>query len=421
MIFIYNLAIQLYVFAIRLSAMAGNKKASLWIGGRKNWREKMRQDLRPGERRIWFHCSSLGEFEQARPVMEKLKSDNAETKIVLSFFSPSGFEVRKNYAGADYIFYLPADTYGNAKDFVELINPSTVFFTKYEYWHYYFHRLKQQKIPLYMVSAIFRNGDRFFKWYGGFFRNMLKCVTHFFVQENDSQRLLSEIGFKNVTVAGDTRFDRVVQAAGNPKEIAIAKKFSEQRIVMVAGSTWNADEKLLSEMFKGCGEKFKMIIAPHEISASRIEEVKGTFSDMRTQLYSTASELSVADAEVLIIDNIGMLSSLYRYGSMAYVGGGFGKGIHNTLEAAVFGIPVFFGPNFKKFNEAKELIACGGAYSVNNADDLIKHVNLYLVNENDRQAHGKAAGNYVRSNAGVTNKILKTIPALARVPADANI
>jgi len=406
MIFIYNLAIRLYVFAIRLSALAGNKKAAFWINGRKNWREKMRQDLRPGENRIWFHCSSLGEFEQARPVMEKLKSDHAEIKIVLTFFSPSGYEIRKSYGGADYVFYLPADTSGNAKAFVELVNPTSVFFTKYEYWHHYFHCLKEKKIPLYMVSAIFRNGDRFFKWYGGFFRAMLKCVTHFFVQEKESQRLLSEIGFTNVTVAGDTRFDRVVQAASAPKEISIAKKFSEQGMVLVAGSTWDADEKLLAELFKSCGGKLKMIIAPHEISESRIKEVTGIFSLAKTALFSTASEATVAQADILVIDNIGMLSSLYRYGSMAYVGGGFGKGIHNTLEAGVFGIPVFFGPTFEKFNEAKELIACGGGYSVGSAEEFSAQMKRFLENENDRIERGNAAGNYVRSNAGATDKIL---------------
>ena len=369
----------------------------------------MRRELKPGEKRIWFHCSSLGEFEQGRPVMEKLKAVHPEIKIVLTFFSPSGYEVRKNYSGADYIFYLPADTSGNAKAFIELVHPWKVIFTKYEYWYHYFNRLKKENIPLFMISAIFRKDDRFFKWYGGFFRNMLKCVTHFFVQEEKSQKLLTKIGFTNVTVTGDTRFDRVVQAASQPKEIPVAKSFSQGRKVLVAGSSWIDDEKILAEVYNGCGGKLKLIVAPHEISASRIKEVLEIFSGAKTELFSESTEVSAAKADVLIIDNIGMLSSLYRYGSMAYVGGGFGKGIHNTLEAAVFGVPVFFGPNYEKFNEAKELIACGGGYSLSNASALLVTVKTFLENENERIRHGKAAGEYVRSNAGATEKVLQAL------------
>jgi 3-deoxy-D-manno-octulosonic-acid transferase len=409
MISIYNLAIRLYVFVIRLSALFGNQKASLWINGRKDWKEKMRQQLKPGEKRIWFHCSSLGEFEQGRPVIEKLKASHPEYKIVLTFFSPSGYEVRKNYPGADYIFYLPADTSSNAKAFLELVKPLKVFFTKYEYWHHYFFWMKHEKIPLYMVSAIFRFNDRFFKWYGGFFRSMLKCVTHFFVQEQVSKKLLSEIGYTNVTVTGDTRFDRVVEGANNPKEIPVAKKFSAQRAVLVAGSSWAEDEKILAGIYNNCGGRLKMIIAPHEISETRLKEAAGIFSGMKTEFFSESTDVSVAKADVLIIDNIGMLSSLYRYGSMAYIGGGFGKGIHNTLEAAVFGIPVFFGPHYEKFNEAKELISYGGGYSFSEAKDFSAQINLFLEDENARSLHGKAAGDYVRSGAGATDKILRTL------------
>jgi 3-deoxy-D-manno-octulosonic-acid transferase len=269
--------------------------------------------------------------------------------------------------------------------------------------------MKQENIPLYMISAIFRKDDRFFKWYGGFFRNMLKCVTHFFVQESVSEKLLADLGFTNVTVTGDTRFDRVVQAANSPKEIPVAKSFSRERMVIVAGSTWEADEKILAEVYNQCNGRLKMIIAPHEISESRIKEVSGIFSGAKTELFSESTEVSASKADVLIIDNIGMLSSLYRYGSMAFVGGGFGKGIHNTLEAAVFGIPVFFGPNFEKFNEAKELIKCGGGYSVSNSAAFSVMVRTFIENENERVRHGKAAGDYVRSNAGATGKIFNTL------------
>jgi 3-deoxy-D-manno-octulosonic-acid transferase len=409
MIFIYDLAILVYVFAIRLSALAGNKKAQLWISGRKDWREKMKQALKPGEKRIWFHCSSLGEFEQGRPVMEKLKASHPEIKIVLSFFSPSGYEVRKNYPGTDYIFYLPADTSGNAKDFVELVSPWKVIFTKYEYWHHFFHRLKKKNIPLYMISAIFRKDDRFFKWYGGFFRNMLKCVTHFFVQEKVSKKLLSEIGYTNVTITGDTRFDRVVQGVSQPKEIPVAKSFSDHRTVMVAGSTWDADEKILLQVYTDYASRLKLIVAPHEISRERIKEVMQIFSAVKAELFSESTEVSAAKADVLIIDNIGMLSSLYKYGSMAFVGGGFGKGIHNTLEAAVVGIPVFFGPNYEKFNEAKELISVGGGYSFRDANAFSVQVKQFLENESDRKSHGRSAAEYVRSGAGATDKVLATL------------
>jgi len=260
-----------------------------------------------------------------------------------------------------------------------------------------------------MVSAIFRRGDRFFQWYGGFFRNMLKCVTQFFVQENESQKLLAEIGFTNVTVTGDTRFDRVEQVAASIKEIPVAKKFGGQAMVMVAGSSWEADEKILAEILLQHRGRLKMIIAPHEISGSRLKEVAGIFSGMNPEFFSEVSEVSASKADVLIIDNIGMLSSLYSYGNMAYIGGGFGKGIHNTLEAAVFGIPVFFGPHFEKFNEAKELIACGGGYTVSNSETLSAKVKVFLENETERKSHGKAAGDYVRSRAGATDKILQTL------------
>ncbi|MEO8088132.1 MAG: glycosyltransferase N-terminal domain-containing protein [Bacteroidota bacterium] len=411
MIFIYNLAIRLYVFAIRLSAIFGNQKAKLWIDGRKNWQKKISEVLVPGEKRVWFHCSSLGEFEQGRPVMEKLKTQNPGIKIVLTFFSPSGYEIRKNYPGADYIFYMPADTSSNASLFISLIQPQKVFFTKYEYWHHYFHRLKQSEIPLYMISAIFRPGDRFFKWYGGFFRNMLKCVAHFFVQNEESKLLLKEAGFSNSTVAGDTRFDRVVELAKQAKEIPLVKLFCLERSVLVAGSTWNADEKILVNTLKDLRGSIKLIIAPHEINAARIEEVLKTFSGFKVIQFTKAENEDMSAYDILLIDNIGMLSSLYRYGKFAYVGGGFSSGIHNTLEAAVYGIPVLFGPNYMKFNEAKELLECGGAYSINSDADITSIIQKFSMNEAARSRSGAAGKSYVDSKAGATDLILRKFSA----------
>lgn len=408
MVLLYDLAIRLYVFAIRLSAAFGNDKAKKWIDGRSNWREQFHA-LKSGENRVWFHCSSLGEFEQGRPVMEKLKTLRPDLKIVLTFFSPSGYEVRKNYQGADYIYYLPADSKRNASDFISAVNPQLVFFTKYEYWHHYFDGLRECKIPLYMVSAIFREGDRFFSWYGGFFRNMLKCVTHFFVQDKFSAELLGKIGFTNCTVAGDTRFDRVVELWRNNKEIPVAQQFSYGIPVMVAGSTWDADEKLLAAMLPAAGNKMRLIVAPHEISESRISEVQKTFGAFKVVRFSGVQNGKSNDADVLVIDNIGMLSSLYRYGQFAYVGGGFGKGIHNTLEAAVYGIPVFFGARFEKFREAKDLMACGGAFTVSTAAELTALVMKFLDDEKARAGAGAAAGSYVMANAGATEKLLRVV------------
>ncbi len=409
MIFIYNLAIQMYAFGIRVAAALGNPKAKLWVEGRKNWRSKIPESLKPDESRVWFHCSSLGEFEQGRPVIEEFKMRNEKLKIVLTFFSPSGFEIRKNYSGADYVFYLPADTKANSKDFIELIKPEKVFFTKYEYWHHYFHQLKKKNIPLYMVSAVFRPDDRFFKSYGSFFRNILQCVSHFFVQNEESKSLLMKIGFNNSSVAGDTRFDRVVEVSRNAKEIPVAEKFSRGKIVLVAGSTWSEDEKILADTIKSFSCEWKLIIAPHEINKSRISEVIHTFLNFNLIQFSKASNEELSSYDVLLIDNIGMLSSLYCYGQYAYVGGGFGKGIHNTLEAAVFGIPVFFGPSFEKFNEAKELINCGGGFLISSGEKLKNELRKFFENSSYKIKAGAAAKNYVTANAGATEIILNYV------------
>ena len=412
MIFIYNLSIRLYVFAIRLSAWTGNPKAKRWLDGRRGWRIKISEALKPGEQRVWFHCSSLGEFEQGRPVMEQWKERFPEQQIVLTFFSPSGYEVRKNYPGADYIFYLPADTKGNASDFISLVEPEKVFFTKYEYWHHYFRTLKQKGIPLYMISAIFRPGDRYFRWYGGFFRNMLRCVTQFFVQDELSSTLLSGLGFSNVTIAGDTRFDRVVELAEKAADIPVVQQFAGRSKVLVAGSTWSEDEKIIAAAFGNMGGQLKLIIAPHEINPSRMEEIIKIFSGYKIIRYAEAPGQDLSAYNILLIDNIGMLSSLYKYGSCAYIGGGFGKGIHNTLEAAVYGLQVFFGARFEKFIEAKELIQCGGASTISGSEDLTLLLKNVIDDEAENKRRGAASAQYVRGKAGATKRILGMVSQL---------
>jgi 3-deoxy-D-manno-octulosonic-acid transferase len=412
----YNLFIFFYGMGIRIAALFGNQKAKQWIDGRKDIFQKLSEFSRlpdgqgiSDSRLIWFHCSSLGEFEQGRPVMEKLRMQNAECRIILTFFSPSGHEVRKNYAGADLVCYLPMDSKKNARRFIKLVNPGEAYFVKYEYWHYYFHTLKEKKIPLYMVSAIFRDNHVFFKWYGNFFRKILKCVTHFFVQDENSLRKLNSIGLRNATVTGDTRFDRVAEIAASSKSISLLEKFCAGQNVIVAGSTWLEDERLIYDL-RFTIYDLKLVIAPHDISENRIKEVENLFSGTHKVIrHSDVSEVDVADKDVLIIDSIGMLSSLYRYAWVAYVGGGFGAGIHNILEAAVYGKPVFFGPRYHKAAEAVSLIKHGGAFSITGAKQLIPTLEKFKNDESSYSASCEASRKFVSENTGATEKILQKI------------
>jgi 3-deoxy-D-manno-octulosonic-acid transferase len=411
MVFLYDFFIFFYSLGIRIAALFGNQKAKKWIDGRENIfqiiESTISSDLKPQTSNlIWFHCSSLGEFEQGRPVIEKFRMQNSEFRIVLTFFSPSGYEIRKNYSGADYIFYLPIDTKRNAELFIELINPAAVYFVKYEYWHHYFHELKKKNIPLYIVSAIFRDDQIFFMWYGKFFRNILKCVRHFFVQDESSLKKINSLRITNVTVTGDTRFDRVAQIAASRKEIPLVEKFCEGSKVIVAGSTWLKDEEILIN-FNLQSSNFKLIVAPHEISENRISEVEKIFSEKKVLRFSKASEQNISGADVLIIDSIGMLSSLYHYGWITYVGGGFSKGIHNILEAAVYGKPVFFGSNYQKANEAKALIEKGGAFSIRNSIELQNQLEMFLKNDSVYSASSEASRKFVASNLGATEKIIQ--------------
>ncbi len=405
--FLYNLSIYLYIFYIRVGSLF-NAKAKLMLLGRKNIFQDLESQISnlKSQNLVWFHCASLGEFEQGRPLMEKLKLKYPDVKILLTFFSPSGYEIRKNYAGADYIFYLPMDTPSNAKKFVEIVSPQKVFFVKYEFWFNYLFELKSKNIPTYLVSGIFREKHYFFKGTGGWFRKQLKSFTHFFLQDEKSMELLNSIGYTNSTLVGDTRFDRVFEVAKNVKQINLLEQFVEEKKVLILGSSWMEDEKIVqSSKF----ESLKLIIAPHEIDEKHlcsIEEVFKINSQQSTILrYSKATPTNVRDAQVLIIDNIGMLSSIYQYGSIAFIGGGFGKGIHNILEAATFGLPVIFGPNYEKFAEAKELIKLGGAFSISKQDEFEKTM-LLLSDEQVLKTASQISRMYVQGRVGATEKIL---------------
>ena len=393
-----------------------NNKAKLWIEGRKNIFEQLTSKFNPdsyqdqNSKLIWFHCSSLGEFEQGRPVLEKLKIQNPNSKFLLTFFSPSGFEIRKDYKGADWVFYLPSDSRKNAKQFFNIVNPSLVVFVKYDFWYYYLTECKKRNIPLLMVSGIFRKDQPFFNWYGTLHRRMLNCFSHFFVQDKESFDLLKSIKINNATAAGDTRFDRVSEIAENFKPIGEIEKFCGSSQILVAGSTWPDDEKLIKDATANL-PNLKIIIAPHEIHKEHIDRLKSIFPD--AVLYSTliAQSSQPITSNCLIIDNIGMLSKLYHYATITYVGGGFNKGIHNTLEAAVYGKPVLFGPNYKKFKEAIGLIETGGGFCLNSSTELSAILQKFINNKNELELRSKNSFDFVKQNRGATEKILHYIEA----------
>lgn len=402
---LYNITIYLYIFYIRVGSLF-NAKAKLMIAGRKNIFESIKSQISSLESNnlVWFHCASLGEFEQGRPLMEKYKIQQPDVKILLTFFSPSGYEIRKNYAGADCIFYLPIDTPSNAKKFIEVVKPQKVFFVKYEFWFNYLNELKNRNIPTYLVSGIFRENHHFFNSTGGWFRKQLIAFTHFFLQDEKSVELLNSIGYTNATLCGDTRFDRVLEVAKNAKQIDLVKQFVGNHKTIIVGSSWLEDEKIVQSLKL---ESLKLIIAPHEIDEKRLSSIEAQFLG-KTLRYSKANENNVEEAEVLIIDNIGMLSSLYQYGSIAFIGGGFGKGIHNILEAATFGLPVIFGPNYHKFAEAKELIKLGGAFAINDVSEFEKTMSL-LSDEQVLKTASQISKMYVQGRVGATDKILAKI------------
>ena len=402
----YTLLIDLYSFAVRIAALFGHTKAKQLAEGQKQVWTQLQTSLHQGERRIWVHCASLGEFEQGRPLIEDIRAKFPQYKIVLTFFSPSGYELRKNYTGADCVCYLPFDTLRNAKRFVQFIHPEIIYFIKYEFWRNYLKVIKRQDIPLYLVSAIFRPEQAFFKWYGGWYRRLLNAFTVFFVQNEPSKELLGKINFHNVIVTGDTRFDRVCRIFDQAKQIPEVERFVNGQCCMVAGSTWQPDEEIIIRYINTENRNIKWIIAPHELHESSIARLIASIN-VKTVRHSQLGNANPSEYQVLIIDNIGMLSSLYRYGTAAYIGGGFGKGIHNTLEAAVYGIPVFFGPMYQKFQEAVDMVALGCAFPVNNEKEFAQQLNSLFDDPDETKRIGGIAGAFVASGRGATAKILQ--------------
>lgn len=407
----YSLAIHLYSFIIELISPF-HKKARLMRFGQWKTNAVLREKIDRNASYIWFHAASLGEFEQGRPMMEKIKAEHPEYKILLTFFSPSGYEVRKNYNGADVICYLPFDTPYRVKKFIHLANPVMAVFIKYEFWGNYLKELKNRGIPVYIISAIFRPDQLFFQWYGKSYRKMLRYFTHLFVQDERSRKLLEEFGITNVSVTGDTRFDRVLDIHKQAREIAIVEKFvsgtdGKQPVTLVAGSSWPQDEEILIPYFHAHPE-MKLIIAPHEIHREHLLSIESMLKRPSVRL-SEAHENDLSTKDCLIIDSFGLLSSIYRYGQLAYIGGGFGAGIHNTLEAAVYGIPVIFGPKYHKFKEAKDLIAVGGGFSVDGAASFGAKMDELLTDPEALAVAGRAAGEFVSKNAGATGMILNKL------------
>lgn len=409
----YDTFLFLYSVGVRVASL-WSPKAKKWLEGRKNIFTSINSKFitpKAGQnlKLLWMHCASLGEFEQGRPLLEELKMTNKELRIVLTFFSPSGYEVMKDYKGADHVFYLPMDSPVNAKRFLDILKPSLVLWVKYEYWFYYLQELHRRNIPTVLVSGIFRQNQPFFTWYGAIWRKMLGSFTHFFVQNEESKDLLKKIGFtSNVSVNGDTRFDRVLEIANTFEPLPLIEEFCGDSKVIVAGSTWEEDEIELLHFVKAHPE-IKFIIAPHEIDEENLNDVKQEFKNS-IFLSGLASNDQRPTSNVLIIDNIGMLSRLYKYATIAYVGGGFGDdGVHNVLEAAVYGMPVVFGPVYEKYEEATGLVNEEGGISINGPLKLEGVLNALLNDEGERKRRGAAAKNYVLAHAGASQKIIRFI------------
>ena len=431
----YNLCIYIYLLGVAIYSRFNEKVRKMWRGERDAFRV-LRNQVDPKAQYIWFHAASLGEFEQGRPLMERLRREHPEYKILLTFFSPSGYEVRKNYEGADIICYLPLDTITNARRFLRAVHPVMAFFIKYEFWYNYLHILKHRKVPVYSVSSIFRPDQVFFKWYGRQYRRVLNCFTHFFVQNEASRELLAKIGITDVTIVGDTRFDRVLQIKEAAKKLKEVECFCRYNIsddpnpddeevitacagytppqgVFVAGSSWPPDEDIFIRYFLerklfGYG-KWKLIIAPHVIDESHLTQIEQKLEGCKVVRYTKYDCSGFESADVLIIDCFGLLSSIYRYATITYVGGGFGVGIHNVLEAGVWGVPVIFGPNNQRFQEAQGLKACGGGFDIQNYADFEQLMLRFEQNPLLLQQAGNSAGDYVKSLAGATDTVFNKV------------
>lgn len=405
--FLYNTGISLYKLGVRAASLK-NHKAKQLLEGQARTFSYLKERLSPGTRYIWIHAASLGEFEQGRPLIEMIKAKQPDAHIVLSFFSPSGYEVRKGYNMVDAVVYLPFDLPENVDKFINLVNPQMAIFIKYEFWGNYLKTLKRRGIPTYLVSAIFRPGQVFFKPWGGMFREVLSCFTTMFVQNAASRTLLNKIGFNNVEVAGDTRFDRVADVRNAAKDFPVVERFvSNSKFTLVAGSSWQPDEDIIVPYFNS-HPGMKLILAPHEFDKERLDALLAKFK-RPVSLYSCASADEMEQCDALVVDCFGILSSLYRYGQVAYVGGGFGAGIHNVNEAAVYGMPVVFGPNHKKFREATDLIACGGGFAIDGDEAFAKVMDKMLSNKAFLEKSGTIADKYIQSHLGATDFVYANI------------
>lgn len=417
---IYNIVIYFVLWGIAIASLFNEKVRKMWRGEREAFKI-LKQKVDPNAKYIWFHAASLGEFEQGRPLMERIRKDNPQYKILLTFYSPSGYEVRKNYEGADIICYMPVDTRLNAIRFLRLVRPVMAFFIKYEFWSNFLHILKHRNIPTYSVSSIFREDQVFFKWYGRSYAGVLKCFTRFFVQNEESKRLLEGIGITAVDVVGDTRFDRVLQIKEAAKQLPICEAFrtgvaSSQSAdvphhdfkVFVAGSSWPPDENIFIPFFNE-HKDWRLLIAPHVIAEEHLKLILSLIKGKKVVRYTQTTPEEAADADVLIIDCFGLLSSMYNYGDVAYIGGGFGVGIHNTLEAAVWNMPVIFGPNNKKFQEAQGLLKSGGGFEINTYEDFSALMSSLMNDETFLKQAGDKAGAFVAHLAGATDKVLASV------------
>jgi 3-deoxy-D-manno-octulosonic-acid transferase len=411
----YTIIIYLYALAASIAALF-NKKVRTMVVGQREAFQKLRNSFDHTQNYIWVHAASLGEFEQGRPLIERIRKEHPEYKVLLTFFSPSGYEVRKNYDGADIICYLPFDTPCNARKFLKLAPVKMAFFIKYEFWRNYIGALYKRGIPVYSVSSIFRKEQIFFRWYGKGYARCLHHITHFFVQNDTSVSLLRSIGVEQVTLTGDTRFDRVLDIRKQAKELPIVEAFAKGNRVLIAGSSWAPDEDIFIPYFNE-QKNLKLVIAPHVVNDAHIAEIQSKLKRPSLR-YSQATAENVAKADCLIIDCYGLLSSIYRYATVAYIGGGFGVGIHNVPEAAVYGCPVLFGPNNKRFKEAQDLIACEGAFEIKNATEFNRIINKLFTYDELLRSSGAAAGRYISSNAGARDLVYKAVKNILATNAE---
>jgi 3-deoxy-D-manno-octulosonic-acid transferase len=408
MLFLYNLVISIASFILKIVAVF-SPKITLFVEGRKNVFSILQEKIKPTDKTIWFHSASLGEYEQGLPVIEKIKERYPSHKIILTFFSPSGYEVRKNNTVADVTLYLPLDTKSNAKQFLKLAHPELAFFIKYEFWLNYLKELEKAKTPTYLISGIFRDNQMFFKWYGGFYRSALKAFTYFFVQNEKSKEKINSLGFDNVIVSGDTRFDRVAAILERDNSLDFIEKFKNNSPTIVIGSSWPKDETLLADYINQAADNVKFIIAPHNIKADQISNLQAQLTKS-TVLYSQKDTVDLSSYRVFIIDTVGLLTKIYSYGTIAYVGGGFGNpGIHNILEPATFGIPILIGPNYANFAEAVLLVELGGCMVINNGEELKQYFDRLLTNESFLKEKSQICKSYIQNYKGATNSIMKIV------------